>query len=110
MNPESKIEGLEPHNQCVFDQKSDFPDQKSLRAIVETHDQVLFQPFDQEGLRVDSLHLEIDSNATFRMQPSRIMRSDILGPLKVMIDQFVIEGVFLIRYFLFSCESIGYRG
>ena len=43
--PESKIEGLEPHNQYFFD--PDFSDQKSLRAIVERHGQVLFQPFDQ---------------------------------------------------------------
>ena len=71
---------------------SDFLDQKSLRAIVERHGQVLFQPFDQEGLRVDSLHLEVDPNATFRMQPCRFIRSDILGPLKVMIDEFVAKG------------------
>ena len=31
--PESKIEGLEPHNQWFF--YPDFPDQKSLKAIVE---------------------------------------------------------------------------
>ena len=105
--PESKIEGLEPHNQCFFD--PDFPDQKSLREIVEKICQVLFQPFDQEGLRVDSLcHMEIDPNATFRMQPCRFIRSDIFGPLKVMIDQFVSEGAHS-RYFLFSCEYIGYR-
>ena len=62
---------------------------------MERHDQVLFQPFHQEGLRVDSLHLEIDTNATFRMQPCRFIRSDILGPLKVKIDQFVTEGVLI---------------
>jgi hypothetical protein len=90
---DSKIEGGEFYNQCFFD--PDFPDQKSLRAIVERHGQVLFQPFDQEGLRVDSLHLEVDPNATFRMQPCRFIRSDILGPLKVMIDQFVSEGVLI---------------
>ena len=48
---ESKIEGLEPHNQCFFD--VDFPDRKSLRSIVERHGQVPFQPFYQKGLRVD---------------------------------------------------------
>ena len=53
---------------------------------MERHGQVLFQPFDQEGLRVDSLHLEVDPNATFRMHPCRFIKSDILGPLKVMID------------------------
>ena len=57
--------------------------------------QILFQPFDQEGLRVDSLHLEIDSHATFRMTPYWFIRSDILGPLKVMIDQFVSERVLI---------------
>jgi len=36
--PESRIEGMEPHNQCFFD--PDFPDQKSLRAIMERHGQV----------------------------------------------------------------------
>jgi len=63
--PESKIEGLEPHNQCLFD--PDFPDRKSLRSIVERYGQVLLQPFYHKGLRVDSLYLEIDLNATFRM-------------------------------------------
>jgi hypothetical protein len=43
--------------------------------------------------RVDSLQLKIDPNATFRMQPSRFIRSAVLGPLKVTIDQFVSEGV-----------------
>ena len=42
--PESKIKGMKPHNQCFFD--PDFPNQKSLRAIVERHGQVIFQPFD----------------------------------------------------------------
>jgi len=37
--PESKIEGLEPHNQCIFD--PDFPDQ-FLRAIVERHGRFFF--------------------------------------------------------------------
>ena len=86
MYPDSKMEGGEPHNQCFFD--PELLDQKSVRAIVERHGQLLFQPFDQEGLRVNSLYLAADSNATFRMQPCRF-RSDILGPLKVMIDQFV---------------------
>ena len=38
--PESKIEGLEPHNQFFPD--PDFPDQKSLREIVERHGQFFF--------------------------------------------------------------------
>ena len=87
------IEGLGPHDQCFSD--PDFPDQNSLRAIVERHGQFPFQPFDQEDLRVDSLHLEIDPKATFRMQPFRFIRSNILGPHKVMIDQFVSEGVLI---------------
>jgi len=74
----------------------DFPDQKSLREIVERHDQVLFQLFNQEGLRVDSLHLKIDPNATFSMQePCQFFCSDILGSLKVMIDQLVGEGLLI---------------
>ena len=84
---------MEPHNQCFID--PDFLDQKSLRAIVEKHGQVLFQPFDQEELRVDSQHPENDPNATFRMQPCWFIRSNILGSLKVMIDQFVSEGVLI---------------
>jgi len=65
------------------------------RSIVERHAQVLFQPFDREGLRVDSLHLAINPNATFRMQPCWFIRSYILVPLKAMIDQFVSEGVLI---------------
>ena len=62
---------------------------------MERHGQVLFQSFDKEGLRVDSLHLEVDSNAKFRMHPCWFIRGDILGPLKVMIDQLVSEGVLI---------------
>ena len=57
----------------------------------------------QEGLRVDSLHLEIDPNATFRMKPCRFIRSDILGSLKVMIDEFVSEGVLISNI---SCSHV----
>ena len=71
----------------------DFPDQEALKSIVRRHGQILFQPFDQEGLRVESLHLEVDPMAQFRMQPCRFIRSDILVPLKALIDQFVSEGV-----------------
>ena len=91
--PESKIEGLDPHNQRFFN--PDFSDQKSLRTIVERHGQVLFQPFDQKGFRVDSLHLEIDPIATFRLHPCRFIRRDIMGPLKVLMDQFVSERVLI---------------
>ena len=44
---------------------------------------------------MESLHLELDSLAQFRMQPSRFIRSDILGTLKTLIDQFVSEGVLI---------------
>ena len=37
--------------------------------------------------------LEVDPLAHFRMQPCRFIRSDILVPLKALIDQFVSEGV-----------------
>ena len=57
--------------------------------------QVLFRLFDQEGLRVESLHLEVDPLAQFRMQSCRFIRSNILGPLKALIDQFVREGVLI---------------
>ena len=62
---------------------------------MERHGQVLFRPFDQEGLKMVSLHLEVDPNATFMMKPCRFIRSDILGPFKVMIDQFVSDGVLI---------------
>ena len=70
-----------------------FLDQDALKSIVRKHGQKLFQPFDQEDLRVESLHLEVDPLAQFRMQPCRFIRSDILSPLKALIDQFVSEGV-----------------
>jgi hypothetical protein len=54
---------------------------------------VLFQPFDQEGLRVDPLVLSVDPNAHFNMQPCRFVRKDILISLRELIDQFVSEGV-----------------
>ena len=72
-----------------------FPDQDALKSILRRHGQIFFQPFDQEGLRVESLHLEVDPLARFRMQPCRFIRSDILGPLKALIDQFVSEGVLI---------------
>ena len=74
---------------------SDFPDQKSLRSIGETWPGSFSTIQSQECLRVDSLHLEIDPNVTFRMQPCRFIRSDILRSLKAMIDEFVSEGVLI---------------
>ena len=70
-----------------------FPDQDALKSIVRKHGPILFQPFDQECLRVENLHLEEDALAQFRMQPCRFIRSDILGPLKALIDQFVSKGM-----------------
>jgi len=86
MYPESRIEGLESHNQCstlIFRTKS--------RSGQSWRDMAKF--YSNHSIRMDSLNLEIDSNATFRMKLSRFIMSDILGPLKVMIDQFVSEGV-----------------
>ena len=54
---------------------------------------MFFQPFDQEGLRVDPLVLSVDPNAHFNMQPCRFVRKDILISLRGLIDQFVSEGV-----------------
>jgi hypothetical protein len=84
----------------------DFPDQEALKSIVRRHGQILFQPFDQEGLRVESLHLEVDPMAQFRMQPCRFIRSDILAPLKALIDQFVSEGVLVSDI---SCTHASHR-
>ena len=39
--------------------------------------------------------MEVDPLAQFRMQPCRFIRSDILGPLKALIDQFVSESVLI---------------
>ena len=89
--PGGSEEAPEAYNQCFFDHS--FPDQDALKSIVRRHGQILFHPFDQEGLRVESLHLEVDSLAQFRMQSCRFIRSDILVPLKALFDQFVSEGV-----------------
>ena len=39
--------------------------------------------------------MEMDAPAQFRMQPCRLIRSDILGPLKTLFDQFVSERVLI---------------
>ena len=100
---DSTIKGFDPHNQYFFD--PDFRDQKSLRSIVERHGQVHFQPFDQEGLRVERLHLAIYPNATFRMQPCRFIRSNILWPLKAKIDPFLVKEC---SFPIFICKSISF--
>ena len=86
--PREKSENWE---KCFFDPT--FPDLNTLRNIVQRHEEVLFQPFDQEGLRVDPLVLSVDPNAHFNMQPCRFVRKDILISLRELIDQFVSEGV-----------------
>ena len=71
-----------------------FPDLNTLRNIVQRHGrEVLFQSFDQEGLRVDPLVLSVDPNVHFNMQLCRFVRKDILISLRELIDQFVSEGV-----------------
>ena len=44
---------------------------------------------------METLHLEVDPLAQFRMQPCRLIRSDILGPLKALIEKFMREGVLI---------------
>ena len=100
IQPEASEEEPEAYSQCFFD--PNFPDQDALKLIVRRHGQILFQPFDQEGLREESLHLEVDPLA----QPYRFIRGDILGPLKALIDQFGSEGVLVSDI---SCESISHR-
>jgi len=56
-----------------------------LKSIVRRHGQILFQPFAQESLRVEMLHLEVDPLARFRIQPCRFIRSDILGLLNALL-------------------------
>ena len=76
----SKIDELDPHNHCFFD--PDFPDLNSIRSIDDMAK--FFQPFDQEGVRINSLFLAIDPNATFKTKPCRFIRSDILVPLIIV--------------------------
>ena len=69
-----------------------FPDQQAIQSIVWTHGWILFQPFDQEDIRIDSLHFAVDPHATFTIHPCRFIRNNILVPLKALMDQFVREG------------------
>jgi hypothetical protein len=88
--PEAIQEGME---QCHFNE--DFPKLDKLKEIVANHGSVLFQPFDQQGLKVDPLQLKVHPLASFRMQPCRYVKPSILGPLKALIDQFVSENVLI---------------
>ena len=58
--------------------------------MIRIHGQVLFRPFDQEGLRVHCLDLVVDMDATFTCL---FVRINNLVPLKALVDQFVSEGV-----------------
>ena len=60
---------------------------------MKNHGKVLFQPFDQEELKVEPLTLKVNPAAQFRMQPCRFVREGILRPLKELLDQFVSQGV-----------------
>jgi len=42
---------------------------------------------------MQSAKLKVNRLATFQMQPCRFFRLGIMRPLKVMIDQFVSEGI-----------------
>ena len=57
---------LEAWERCHFN--LDFPKMDHLKAIVREHARTLFQPFDQEGLRVQPLKLKINPSATFRIK------------------------------------------
>ena len=80
----------------VFSTLNTFPDLNTLRYIVQRHGEVLFQPFDQEGSRVDPLVLSVNPNAQFNMQSCRFVRKDIDISLRELIDQFVSEGVLVL--------------
>ena len=56
----------EPWESCTFN--PDFPQLERLKDIVKSHGAILFQPFDQEGLRVSPLKLKVHPSATFRMR------------------------------------------
>ena len=73
-------------NHCIFN--PEFSQLDLLKAIVKSHESVLFQPFDKEGLRVSPLKLKVRPSASFRMQPCRFIWDGILKPLKTMFDHF----------------------
>jgi hypothetical protein len=78
---------------CHF--SADFPHLERLKNIVRDHGSILFQPFDNDGLRVKPLELHVQAGATFRMQPCRFVKPLLLRELKKLIDQFVDEGVMI---------------
>jgi hypothetical protein len=88
--PEAISEAWE---QCHFNLA--FPKLDHLKAIVREHGRTLFQPFDQEGSRVEPLKLKVKPSASFRMQPCRFVREGTLRQLKELLDQFVSEGVLI---------------
>ena len=53
---------------------------------------MLYQPFEQEGLRVDPLVISVDPNTHFNIQPCRFVQNDILISLRDLIDQFFSVG------------------
>ena len=64
----------------TLEEKPEAYNEKFLALIFRTETRssqfsvVMFLPFDKEGLRVKSLHLEVDPYAHFRMLPCRFNR------------------------------------
>jgi hypothetical protein len=94
--PEYNPETIE---QCHFCES--FPFLTELKHIVAKHGEVLFQPFDQEGMRCTPMDIELKEEVSLRMQPCRFVRSPVLEQLRELIDQFESQGV-LVRDA--SCE------
>jgi len=69
---------------------------------------VLFQPFGQEGLNLESLNLKVNPATQFRTQPCGFVRKGILRPLKKLLDQFV-SGCVLVSDNFCNVSFLGYR-
>ena len=69
----------------------DFSKSDHLKAIVQEHGRMLFQPFDQEGLRLKPLKLKVKPSETFKMQPCRFVRHSTatqgaIGPVRYLVS------------------------
>jgi len=70
------------------------PFQIGFSKIGPPEGRTLFQPSDQEGLKVvNPLKLKVKPSATFRMQPCRFVREDTLQPQGV-IEPVRVRGRF----------------
>jgi hypothetical protein len=78
-------------NQCHFDENFEALD--DLKKIVQKHSSVLFAPFDEEGLRVEPLDLDLQPNAVLKMQPARMTAGPLMDKVKSELDRLESWGV-----------------